>query len=108
MLHLENNVSPCGKVHERQCFTVFQPKTNSHFEMEKVLLQAFQLHLFFYINFPLKSSRIFQRKSRGSFKKMRLQNIEHFDKHFKLHSVFDAKKAVDFIRPLKFGSPSRV
>ncbi len=58
--------------------------------------------------FALKNSRKFQRKSRGSFKKMRLQNIEHFDKHFKLHSVFDAKKAVDFIRPLKFGSPSRV
>ena len=75
---------------------------------KKVLLQVFQIAFVFYINLPLKSSRKFQRKSRGSFKKMRLQNIEHFDKHFKLHSVFDAKKAVDFIRPLKFGSPSRV
>lgn len=74
---------------------------------KKVLLQVFQIAFVFYINLPLKSSRKFQRKSRGSFKKMRLQNIEHFEKHFKLR-LFWHKKAVDFIRPLKFGSPSRV
>ena len=62
----------------------------------------------FYINFPLKSSRYFNGNQEAVSKKCVFKMLKHVDKHFRLHSVFDAKKAVDFIRPLKFGSPSRV